>query len=398
MRRESTAPVTFLALALPFGISGGFISVTLPFVLVQEGYSVAAAGAIAALGVAANLWRFLWGPVADLTLTVRRWYYIGIGSSAATLLILAFLPLNGPAGRWLGMVVFLSQVAATLIVLPVGGLMAHTVAEEAKGRAAGWFQAGNLGGTGLGGGAGLWLASHFSRGMAGSVLTLAILACAVAIYFVADVRIVSTETISQRIRLMGRDLISMLRAAIPLFTILLVLSPVGSGAMNGLWSAVADDWGASADRVALITGLLNGVVSAVGCIIGGWVADKLGRWWAYFGSGFALAVVASLMAIAVRNPFTYSMGVLAYALFCGMAYAAFSAVVLFAIGRGVASTKYALLSSLGNVPVVYMTVFNGWVHDRFNTAWMLHGEALAGVAAIALALVALRKIREPRAA
>ena len=397
-RRESTAPVTFLALVLPSGISGGFISVTLPFVLVQEGYSVAAAGAIAALGVAANLWRFLWGPVADLTLTVRRWYYIGIGSSAATLLILAFLPLHGPASRWLGTVVFLSQVAATLIVLPVGGLMAHTVAEDAKGRAAGWYQAGNLGGTGLGGGAGLWLASHFSRGMAGSVLALAILGCAVAIYFVADVRIVSTETVQQRIRLMGRDIMSMLRAAIPLFTILLVLSPVSSGAMSGLWSAVADDWGASADRVALITGLLNGVVSAVGCVIGGWVADKLGRWWAYFGSGLALAVVASVMAVAPRNPFTYSVGVLAYALFCGMAYAAFSAIVLFAIGRGVASTKYALLSSLGNIPVVYMTVANGWVHDRSGVAWMLHGEALAGVVTTVVALIALQKIRAPRAA
>lgn len=56
--RESTAPVTFLALVLPYGISGGFISVTLPFILVREGYSVAAAGAIAALGVSANLWRF----------------------------------------------------------------------------------------------------------------------------------------------------------------------------------------------------------------------------------------------------------------------------------------------------------------------------------------------------
>ena len=130
MPRESTAPVTFLALVLPYGISSGFISVTLPFLLTREGYSVAAAGAIAALGVSANLWRFLWGPVADLTFTARRWYYIGIGSSAATLLILALLPLHGSAARWLGGAVFVSQIAGTFIVLPVGGLMAHTVAEE----------------------------------------------------------------------------------------------------------------------------------------------------------------------------------------------------------------------------------------------------------------------------
>jgi len=396
-RRESSAPITFLALVLPQGISGGFISVTLPFILVQEGFSVAAAGGIAATGLLSNVALFVWGPLADLSLTLRRWYYIGIGSSAATLLILAYTPLHGTNGRWLGVVVFLSGIAGTLIVLPLGGLMAHTVAEDAKGRAAGWYQAGSLGGNGIGGGAGLWLASHFSREAAGSVLALAMIACAVAIYFVPDVRIVSTETITQRIRLVGRDVVSMLRAAIPLFTILLVLSPVGVAAMIGLWSAVAGDWNASADRVSLVTGVLSGVVSVSGCIIGGWVADKLGRWWAYFGSAFALAVVASLIAIAPRNPFTYSVGVLVYALFCGMAYAAYSAIVLFAIGRGVASTKYALLSSLGNIPVAYMTATNGWVHDRYGVAWMLYVEALAGVVAMVIALAALQRIMRRRA-
>jgi hypothetical protein len=33
---------------------------------------VAAAGYIAALGVSANLWRFLWGPVADLMFVLKK--------------------------------------------------------------------------------------------------------------------------------------------------------------------------------------------------------------------------------------------------------------------------------------------------------------------------------------
>jgi len=45
----------------------------------------------------------------------------------------------------------------------------------------------------------------------------------------------------------------------------------------------------------------------------------------------------------------------------------FFLVLLSAIGRGAASTKYAALSSLGNVPVVYMTGVDGWAHDRFGT-------------------------------
>ena len=68
--------------------------------------------------------------------------------------------------------------------------------------------------------------------------------------------------------------------------------------------------------------------------------------------------------------------------------------------RDSASTKYATLSSLGNIPVVYMTAVNGWVHDRFGTAWMLHGEAIAGIVFVVLALAILQKIktRKPAAA
>jgi PAT family beta-lactamase induction signal transducer AmpG len=291
-------------------------------------------------------------------------------------------------------VVFVSQVAGTLIVLPVGGLMAHTVAENAKGRATGWYQAGNLGGSGVG----VWLASHFSKEIAGGGLAIAMLASAGAIYFVSDVRIVSTETIGERMRILWGDILSMVRAAIPLFTIVLVCSPIGAGAMNNLWSAVAPDWSATPDQVALVSGVLNGVVSTIGCVIGGWVADRVGRWWSYFGSGILMAMVAIIMAVTARTPNVFSVGVLAYALTCGMAYAAFSAIVLLAIGRGAASTKYATLSSLGNLPVVYMTASDGWVHDRFGTAWMLHSEALIAILCIVLGLAVLRWINPPRRA
>jgi hypothetical protein len=80
-----------------------------------------------------------------------------------------------------------------------------------------------------------------------------------------------------------------------------------------------------------------------------------------------------------------------------MAYAAFSAVVLFAIGRGAASTKYATLSSLGNLPVVYMTAIDSWVHDRFGSGWMLATDAWSGVVCIVVALVVLHWINRTQA-
>jgi MFS family permease len=392
----STKPVAFFFLVLPSGVSSGFASITLSFILVRAGFSVATAASIVAIGVSANLWRFLWGPVADLTLTARRWYLVGLVAASVSLLLLGFIPLEQRMVGIFTILVFISQVAGTLIVLPLGGLMAHTVAEEAKGRAAGWYQAGNLGGNGVGGGMGVWLASHFSKEISSTGMAVVMLVSGLAIYFVSDVRIVATESFGERMRILWRDIYAMVRSAIPLFTIILVCSPIGAGAMNNLWSAVAPDWQAGPDRVALVTGVLNGVVSALGCVMGGWVADRVGRWWSYFGSGVAIALVASLMAFAPRTPLGFTIGVLVYSLFCGMAYAAFSAVVLYAIGRGAASTKYATLSSLGNIPVVYMTASNGWIHDRYGTAWMLHSEALVAIACVILALVVLRFItRQP---
>jgi MFS family permease len=391
--RQSTPPFAFFFLVLPYGISSGFVSITLPFFLTKAGFSVAAAGAIAAVAVSANLWLFLWGPLADLTFTPKRWYLIGLTTGAAALFALSLIPFQQSSAALLTIMVFLSQIATTLVILPLGGLMAHTVPDEKKGRAAGWYQAGNLGGNGLGGGAGVWLGAHMSKELAGSVLGLAMLFGAFALYYASDVCIVSPgESFRSRMRLLGRDLLAMVKMAIPLLTVILVASPIGAGAMMGLWSAVADDWHASADVVALVTGVLSGIVAALGCVLAGWIVDRFGRWWAYFGFGVALAVVAIVMAALARTRLVYEIGVLMYSFFVGAGFAAFSAMVVHAIGKGVASTKYAFCQSLGNLPVVYMTALNGYVHDKFGSTWMLMGEALAALVCVIAGLLALRAI------
>jgi hypothetical protein len=67
-------------------------------------------------------------------------------------------------------------------------------------------------------------------------------------------------------------------------------------------------------------------------------------------------------------------------------------MVIHAIGRGVASTKFAFCQSLGNLPVVYMTALNGYVHDRYGAGWMLMNEALAAIACVILGMLFLRGI------
>ena len=59
----------------------------------------------------------------------------------------------------------------------------------------------------------------------------------------------------------------------------------------------------------------------------------------------------------------------------GFTYAAFSAVVLEAIGAGAAATKYNVFASLSNMPIAYMTLVDGWAHTRWGAGVMLAAEA-----------------------
>ncbi len=388
---HSSPPFACFFLVLPFGISGGFLAVTLPFLLTKEGWSVAAIGTLVAVGNSSNVWRFLWSPLVDLMLSTRTWYLLGLVSAVTAIAAFGVVPPR--EGLFFTGLVFFSQLAASFVVLPVAGVIAHTIREADQGRASGWYQAGNLGGAGIGGGMGVWLATHSTYAVTCTMLALTMLTCALAVRWVPDLRPIAGERAALRLRALGRDFAGLVRCRRALFIAVLVASPIGVGAASQLWSAVASDWQASPATVALVTGTLAGIVSAVGCVIGGWLCDRVGRFSVFFGSGSLLVGLAAVMAAAPHTPTAYRAGVLIYALLMGASYGAFTALVLFAIGKGAASGKYAILTSLGNLPVVYMTALNGWAHDHWSASGMLYFEAIITTPAIAFGLLGLSLIR-----
>ncbi len=393
MRQQSfTKPYYFFFLVLPYGISIGFANVVLPYFLIKNGFSVEATGTIAAIGIFSNVCRFLWGPVADITLSLRKWYWIGVLACVATLFLLCFLPYDLKHTALITSVVFLSQVAATFVVLPLGGLMAIRIHASKKGMVGGWYQAGNLGGVGFGGGAGLWLATNYSIAMSGIFLCLVSLISALVIFLITDVTSSSASTFKQEMQVMCKELLSMIKVPILLFVMVLICMPIGTASASYLWSAIAGEWHVKANTIALITGALSGVISALGCVIGGWIADKKGVWWAYLGSGSLFAIVTLGMALLPFKSEVYITGVLGYSFCYGLINAAFSALALYATGTKLAATKYAMISSLANIPVVYVTYIDGWVHDKYGSKYMLATEALAALVFVAISLIALQRL------
>ena len=376
--------MVFMFLILPFGVMGGFLSVSVAFLLSKGGVPLTQTAALLALGLVPHTWKFAWAPIADTTLSRKSWYVMACVVSAAGIWATGAFPSGESSLPILSVVVLVSNIAATFLGMSVESLMAYGTPETEKGRAGGWFQAGNLGGGGLGGGAGLLMAQHLpAPWMAGAILGLACLLCSAGLLFVPEPPSPHREGgLGRNLINVVRDLWSMAKARAGFVALFLCLLPIGSGAAGGLWSAVADDWHASANTVAVVTGVLGGIVSAIGCLLGGWVCDRMNRKAAYVLYGILQALCAVAMAMAPRTEAAYIVFTTLYALITGLTYAGFTAFVLEAMGLGAAATKYNVFASLSNTPIYYMTRIDGWAHTRWGPAGMLHTEAAFGLAGL----------------
>jgi MFS family permease len=363
---------------------GGYLSVAIGYQLTQAGVSVEEVAALVAFSYIPQTWKFLWAPVADTTLSRKRWYVLAGLVSAVGIFVTGVVPADERSLPLLYAAVLVSNVAVTFLAMASESLMIYNTPPELHGRAGGWFQAGNLGGNGLGGGAGLWLAQTLPEPwMAGAALAVACALCGAALWFVPE------PPPMPRVGHYGRMLVAVLkdlwqvaRARAGILALLICFLPIGSGAASNLWAAVADDWHASANTVALATGVFSGIVSALGCLAGGYGSDRMDRKTSYALYGLLMAMCTVAMAIAPRTEAMYVVFTLIYAFIQGLTYAGFTAVVLETIGLGAAATKFNVYASLSNMPIAYMTLVEGWAHTRWGAAGLLNVEAAIGVLGI----------------
>lgn len=374
-------PVLFLILFLPMGITNGYVVVTLGYLLAHTGLAVTTVAGLVAVFMLPQIWKFLWAPLVDTTFTNKFWYIVSALVIGVAMTMTAVIPSPQDHLNILRGMILAISLASTFNMMAADSLMAHTTTEAEKGRAGGWSQAGNLGGVGLGGGAGLWLAQHVSTmsWVSGAALGAVCVLSALVLTLLHEAkretkRVRYADTLVQ----VGRDVWDIARSRIGFLALILMTLPIGGGVAQNLWSAVADSWQASADTVALVNGALAGVVSMVGCIAGGYICDRMNRKAAYLIFGGLLAAEAIGMALAPRTPDMFILFTGLYAFIVGMCYAAFGAVVLEAIGKGAAATKYNLLAGIANIPITYQTWIDGWADGKWGAGGMLLTEAAAG--------------------
>jgi len=394
-RQHAAHPFLFLVLFIPFGAVPGFLTVALAYELKKKGIDTADIAIVVGLSYVCLLLKWLWAPLVDTLLTRKTWY---VGSTLVSSLgfwlagkaAMGEHPSLVAISAWLT----ISNFMSTLLAMAVESLMAATVPDDQRGRAGGWSMAGNLGGQGLGGGLSLWLieSGGFSSAASGAALGLLCALCCIALVWVHDDRpLLKVEGhveaaghlgVRANLRAIGTDLWELMRSRLGILALMICLLPIGSGAAQNLWSPIADEWHASADIVAFVTGAMSGLISAAGCLAGGWLCDRMDRRTAYCLFGFLLCAVAAGMALCPRTSDQYIFWTSAYAFVVGLCYAAYCAVVLEAIGKTAAATKFSFLSAVSNLPIMLMTFVDGWSQGRFGTNGMLWTEAATGVVGI----------------
>ena len=383
MPHKPAHPLVFLILILPFGVVGGFVTVTFAYLYNKAGVSDVAIAALIGSSLLPNVIKFLWAPLVDITLSLKKWYVLSGILTAIGLLIMGFMPIAAKSLPVLTVINVITNITVSLLAMTVSGLVAHDVPHELKGRVSGYIQAGNLGGSGLGGGLGLWLAQHSGLAwLPGAALAVACMLCCIALLFVKEHNTgIRERQVLKTMANLWRDIWHIIKARAGILALILCFLPLGTGSAANLFAAEARHWKASADTVAIITGTLGAVITAIGCFVGGYICDITNRQKAYVAFGLLQAACAVGMAYSPHTEYMYIFWTSTYAITNGLCYAAFSAFVLDVIGKGAAGTKFTVYSSLSNAPIYYMTLLEGSQATNHGIESMLTLEAIVAVGA-----------------
>jgi PAT family beta-lactamase induction signal transducer AmpG len=181
--------------------------------------------------------------------------------------------------------------------------MALTTPLAKRGAVAGWGNAGALGGTGMGGGLGIWLTGHAGGfGVATMILAPITLLSALPLMLFRLPPRVRPPGMRQKLGELGGALATLVRSRGGVLALVVILLPACLGAAAGIFPAVAGGWRASNDLVALTAGLLAGIVVIPGAIVGGYLCDLFPRRPTYVAAAFVYAAAEAAMAFAPHTP------------------------------------------------------------------------------------------------
>lgn len=370
-------PWLFNFLIAPMAVlSMGLVDGALSFLLRREGVDPAHEASIIAFVTLPHTIYFLWGPMSDFWMSRRNWLMVA-AAAAAVAELAAFHQARLGSPLSIGLL-FLSMCFGGLIVAACGGIMGALRSQRSRRLASSFYQSGSLA---FGGSAVfllVLLAGRLSQAQLGWIIAAMIFLPALFAFATPrqpEITAHSVRESTARIWLEFRS--TFLRwEAVPYA--LLITFPMCSGAMLGLLPGLAADYGVSAAQVAWINGLAGALLTAAGAVTASLIPVRVPAPVAYLLSGLLNAATLTVLALGPLHPAVYFTGTVLFLFSIGICYAMFTAVALeFLGGSGKSgSSRYAIINSIGNMPVAYMAFLDGRSYAHWGPRAMPAADAV----------------------
>jgi len=384
----SERPWLFNFLIAPMAVmSIGLVGGALSYLLRREGVDPARGASIIAFVTLPHTIYFLWGPITDFWISRRNWLMLA-AMAAAIAELAAFHQTHLGSSLSVGLL-FLSMCFGGLVVAACGGIMGALRDEGNRRLACSFYQSGSL----AFGGVAVFLLVFFAARLQLQSLgwIVAFMIVAPAFFAFAVPRQSEFDTHSPRqaaARIWSEFKSTFLRwEAIP-YT-LLITFPMCSGAMIGLLPGLAADFGVSGQQVAWMNGLGGALLTAAGAVAASLIPVRVRAPIAYLISGLVNAATLAILAMGPLRPAVYFTSTVLYLFSIGVSYAMFTAVALeFLGGSGKSgSSRYAIINSLGNLPVAYMEFLDGRSYAHWGPRAMPAADAILSAVGATLLLL-----------
>jgi PAT family beta-lactamase induction signal transducer AmpG len=368
-------------------LSNGVIGGVLSYLLRKQGVGPArGAEIIALLNLPLTIY-FLWSPITDFWMRRRTWLMLAaMGAAAAMLAAFREPSLADPRAVRL---LFLSACLGQLVIASCGGLMGTLHRETNRRRASSFYQSGSLGFGAVAVFVLALLSERLDIGTLGWVTAAMIALPSLAALAAPGQVTIGEHSLTQMFARIWREFKATFLCwkAVP-YTIL-ILFPMGSGAMIQLLPGLAADYRISGSQIAWINGLAGSLLMAAGALATTLIATRVRVPVAYILVCLANEAALAVLWLGPLRPVVYLVGALLFLFTIGASYALFTAVVLEFLGASGKSGcgRYSIINSLGNVPVAYMVLMDGKGYAHWGARGMPGTDVILGVVGGAILLV-----------
>jgi PAT family beta-lactamase induction signal transducer AmpG len=392
-------PWLFAVLITPEAVIAlGLVSGALTYLLRDQGVNPARAASIASLLSLPHAIYFLWGPLTDFWMRRRTWLLLA--AAAAAISLVAAFHQSQLATPWAVALLFLSACFGVFVAAACGGIMGTMSSELSRRRAGSFYQTGSLAFGAIAVFVLVTWSGRLSLGTLGWIIAAMIVVPSLAAFGAPAQSMIREHGAHQTaVRVWHEFKSTFLRwEAIP-YT-LLVGAPCCSGAMIGLLTQLARDYHVTGHQVAWINGVAGALLTSAGALAASLIPVRVRASVAFLLAGLVNAATLAIFALGPLRPAVYFTGTVLFLFTIGAGYALFTGVALeFLGGSGKSgSSRYAIINSIGNLPVAYMTYLDGRGYALWGPRAMPAVDAIitAAICTILLAHFAVSSRRKQR--